>query len=341
MTNPTIVEVAKLAGVSITTVSRCLNAPDKVGKKTLTRVRKVIEDINFSPNRMAQNFRRGKTNLILVVVHEIGSWLFAEILEGIRAVLGTSYSIILTEANPDLSRQNSFVDMLVAKQVEGVILLCSPLPFSQKLIEVNKSRPLPIVIGLEPVNDDLTVFPSIHIDNYQAAFDATDYLLRAGHRDIRFVSGPKNSYVTKDRERGFLAAMQAGGLPANAEDIIHSDLTSNGGVNAAMTLLARDRLPSAIFCANDDMALGVMSVAAKRGLKIPENLSVMGFDDTRYAAISNPPLSTVLQPAREIGISAARRLVQAIETPQNTLARVEILPHRLVIRNSTGPNTHT
>ena len=131
MSNSTIVEVAKLAGVSVTTVSRCLNSPEKVGKKTLARVRRVIEEINFSPNMLAQNFRRGKTNIILVVVHEIGSWLFAEILEGIRAVLGTRYSIILTESRPEVN-DNNFIEMLVAKQVEGVILLCSTLPFSKK-----------------------------------------------------------------------------------------------------------------------------------------------------------------------------------------------------------------
>lgn len=336
MTNPTIVEVAKLAGVSITTVSRCLNAPDKVGKKTLAKVRKVIDEINFSPNMLAQSFRRGKTNIIMVVVHEIGSSLFAEILEGIRAVVDSRYSIVLTESRPGVTGNNSFIDMLVAKQVEGVILLCSTLPFSKKLIEINKARPLPIVIGLEPISDDLAGFPSVHIDNYQAAFDATEHLIRAGHRHMLFVSGPKHSYVTRDRERGFIDAMRRAGLPVDEDTVLNSDLTSNGGVNAAMEIFARPARPSAIFCANDDMALGVMSVAVKRGIRVPEDLSVMGFDDTRYAAIANPPLSTVSQPAREIGISAARRLLQVIEAPEDSPARAEILPHRLVIRNSTG-----
>lgn len=337
MTNPTIVEVAKLAGVSTTTVSRCLNAPEKVGKKTLARVRRVIEEINFSPNMLAQNFRRGKTNIVLVVVHEIGSWLFAEILEGIRSVLDARYSIVLTESRPGVVEGNSFIDMLVAKQVEGVILLCSTLPFSKKLIEINKSKPLPIVIGLEPISDDLNQFPSVHIDNYQAAFDATDYLIQTGHRAILFVSGPRNSYVTSDRELGFLEAMRLAGLPVDEAGIIHSDLTSNGGVNAAMEILSRPQMPTAVFCANDDMALGVLSYAARRGLKVPDDLSIMGFDDTRYAAIANPPLSTVLQPAREIGVSAALRLLRAIDTPEDNAVRDEILPHRLVIRSSTRP----
>ena len=337
MANPTIVEVARLAGVSNTTVSRCLNHPDKVGKRTLARVRRVIDEINFSPNMLAQSFRRGKTNIVLVVVHEIGSTLFSEILEGIRSVLGGRYSLVLTESRNGLAEDNDFIDMLVAKQVEGVILLCSLLPFSKKLIEINKARHLPIVIGLEPLSDELNKLPSVHINNYQAAVDATDYLITLGHTDIVFVSGPKNSYATKDRESGFTEAMMRAGIKLSEASILHSDLTVNGGVNTANEVLRRPVLPSAIFCANDDMALGFMSVATKNRITIPDQLSIMGFDDMRYAGISNPPLSTVSQPSREIGINAAKRLLTAIETPNEDERLVEILPHKLVIRQSTGP----
>lgn len=337
MASPTITEVARLAGVSIATVSRCLNAPDKVGKKTLIRVRKIIEETRYSPNLLAQNFRRGKTNIILVVVHEVGNWLFSEMLDGIRSVLGGRYSLILTESRQNLSENNNAIDMLVARQVEGVILLCSPLPFSQKLIDSRGAAHLPVVIGLEPLSDDLNKLPSVHIDNHQAAFDATHYLIGLGHTDISFISGPRHSYVTKDREAGYLAAMTAAGLTPGKGAVLYSDLSVNGGVNAAHDALSQTPRPTAIFCANDDMALGVMSVAAKLGLSIPNDLSVMGFDDMRYAAISIPSLSTVAQPVRDIGVRAAERLISAIEHPTDDQRLAEIMPHRLVIRQSTGP----
>jgi LacI family repressor for deo operon, udp, cdd, tsx, nupC, and nupG len=337
MVNPTMFEVARLAGVSISTVSRCLNNPNKVGKKTLTRVRKVIDEINFSPNVLAQSFRRGKTNIVMIVVHEIGNPFFLEILEGIRSVLDGRYSLVLTESRSGLVENNNFIDMLVAKQVEGVILLCSVLPFSKKLIEMEKSRRLPIVIGLEPVSEELNKLPSVHINNSQAAFDATNYLITLGHTDIVLVSGPKNSYVTKDRELGFTKAMKHAGIKLSGDSILHSDLTINGGVNAANDILRQSILPSAIFCANDDMALGCMSAAERSGIKIPGQLSIMGFDDMRYAGIANPPLSTVSQPTREIGINVAKRLLKAIEAPDEQDRHVEILPHRIVIRQSTGP----
>jgi LacI family repressor for deo operon, udp, cdd, tsx, nupC, and nupG len=205
------------------------------------------------------------------------------------------------------------------------------------LIEKNKSKSLPIVIGLEPISADLDQFPSVHIDNYQAAYDATQYLITSGHKDIVFVSGPKHSFVTKDRELGFCAAIKSSELSLDEANILHSDLTSNGGVNAAMEIFARSVMPTAIFCANDDMALGVLGLASRRGIRVPEDLSIMGFDDTRYAAIANPPLSTVFQPARDIGIGAAKRLLRAIDSPEDSAVKAEILPHRLVIRSSTGP----
>ena len=244
---------------------------------------------------------------------------------------------MLTESRSGLAENNNFIDMLVAKQVEGVILLCSLLPFSKKLIEIEESRRLPIVIGLEPISEELNKLPSVHIDNDQAAFDATNYLITLGHTDIIFVSGPKNSYVTKDRELGFTKAMKHAGIKLSRDSILYSDLTVNGGVNAANDVLRRSILPTAIFCANDDMALGCMSAAEKSGIKIPDRISIMGFDDMRYAGIANPPLSTVAQPTREIGINAAKRLLQAIEAPDENDRLVEILPHRLIIRQSTGP----
>ena len=330
-------EVARIAGVSISTVSRCLNDPGKVGKKTLARVRKVIDEINFSPNMLAQSFRRGKTNIVMIVVHEIGNPFFLEIIEGIRSVLDGRYSLVLTESRSSLTENNNFIDMLVAKQVEGVILICSLLPFSKKLFEMEKSRRLPVVIGLEPVSEELNKLPSVHINNFQAAFDATSYLITLGHTDIVLVSGPKNSYVTKDRELGFTKAMKHAGIKISGNSILYSDLTVNGGVNAASDILRRSILPSAIFCANDDMALGCMSALERSGIKIPNQISIMGFDDMRYAGIANPPLSTVAQPTREIGMNAAKRLLKAIEAPDENDRLVEILPHRIVIRQSTGP----
>jgi LacI family repressor for deo operon, udp, cdd, tsx, nupC, and nupG len=337
MTKPTIVEVAKLAGVSNSTVSRCLNNPEKVDRKTLARVRKVIDEIGFRPNMLAQSFRRGRTDIVLVVVHHVGSSIFSDILDGIRQVLGERYSVILMESRSEEHGHSRFIDLLVAKQVVGVILLCSLPPFSRKLVELDNIARLPVVIGLEPVSADLAALPSVHIDNYRAALEATNYLLGMGHRDIVFVTGEKGSLVTLDRERGFLDAMARADIDAPEARMLHADLSINGGISAGHALFGRPDRPTALFCANDDLALGAMSVASRFGLDIPADLSVMGFDDSAYAAMANPPLSTVAQPTREIGERSARRLLQAIENPEDASPQVaEILPHRMVIRQTTA-----
>ncbi|OHT21814.1 LacI family DNA-binding transcriptional regulator [Edaphosphingomonas haloaromaticamans] len=341
MPKPTIVEVARLAGVSNSTVSRCINNPEKVDRKTLARVRKVIEETGFRPNLLAQSFRRGRTDIVLVVIHNIGSSIFSDIIDGIRGVLGDRYSIILMESRSEEQGHSRFIDLLVARQVVGVILLCSSPPFSRKLVELDNFPRLPVVIGLEPISEDLASLPSVHIDNHQAAFDATRYLLDSGHREIMFVSGERGSLITQDRERGFVAAMAQAGIADGAARILHAELSIQGGIAAAHRLFGRETRPTALFCANDDIALGVMSVAPRFGLAVPADLSIMGFDDTVYAAMANPPLSTVAQPTRDIGERAARRLLRAMERPDETPAGTgelaEILPHRLVIRQSTAP----
>jgi LacI family transcriptional regulator, repressor for deo operon, udp, cdd, tsx, nupC, and nupG len=337
LSKPTIVEVAKLAGVSNSTVSRCINAPDKVDKKTLARVRKVIEQTGFRPNLLAQSFRRGRTDIVLVVIHHVGNSIFSDIIDGIRAVLGGRYSVILMESRSEEQGHSRFIDLLVARQVVGVILLCSSPPFSRRLVELDNFPSLPVVIGLEPISADLASLPCVLIDNYQASFDATRYLLDSGHRDILFVSGERGSLITRDRERGFVAAMSRAEVADAETRIVHSELSIQGGIAAGHRILGADERPSALFCANDDIALGVMSVAPRYGLSVPRDVSMMGFDDSAYAATANPPLSTVAQPSREIGERTARRLLRAMETPDDPIGLVEILPHRLVIRQSTAP----
>lgn len=326
--------MAKLAGVSIATVSRCMNNPDKVGKKTLTRVKKAINDLHYSPNLLAQNFRRGKSNLIMVVVPHIGMAFFSDVLEGIRSVLDDNYMVVLMETRTHHQHNSHFIDMVVSKQVEGVILLATHLPFDLQLTRAHKASPIPLVIGLEPYSSDLAQFPNVHIDNLAAAHEATSYLIRAGHKHICFISGPENSMITLDRELGFRSAMQQAGLELTPDCVRYTELNLSGGMMCAQYLLTQAQRPTAIFCANDDIAMGVMSVARKLGLNLPDDLSIMGFDDTPYSEVCTPRLSTVHQPAHDIGRRVALRLLKDIETPLNQAQRVEILPHKLVIRDS-------
>jgi LacI family repressor for deo operon, udp, cdd, tsx, nupC, and nupG len=164
------------------------------------------------------------------------------------------------------------------------------------------------VIGCESVSHELETLPSAQIDNFAAAYEATRHLIDLGHKRIAFVGGPLDKLVTRDRERGFRAAMQEFHLPIPDTFVQAVPLSTDGGATAAAQLLSRDQKPTATFCANDEMALGALHILRQAGLRIPDDMSVMGFDDIRYAAIASPPLSTVAQPANEIGRRVAERI---------------------------------
>jgi LacI family repressor for deo operon, udp, cdd, tsx, nupC, and nupG len=332
---PTISSVAELAGVSIATVSRCVNDPDRVNAKTRARVQKAIARLGYSPNTLAQNFRRGRTNIVMVVMPHAGCPFLSEVLAGVREGIGGRYSLVIAEARH--RSYEEFGAMMVSRQVDGMILLATMPPFGANLDQISPMRRLPVVLGCEPISSEMAALPSVHIDNFAAAHEATRHLIGLGHRRIAFVSGPEGSLVTRDRERGFRAAMAESGLAVEEDWICAAPLSTEGGAAAAVELLCCEPRPTAAFCANDEMALGAMHVFQRAGLRIPEDISVMGFDDTRYAAIAAPPLTTIAQPAHEIGRRVAARMIGEIEGKPASGPQSEMLGHRLVVRQSTGP----
>jgi LacI family repressor for deo operon, udp, cdd, tsx, nupC, and nupG len=330
--------VAEMAGVSIATVSRCLNEPERVRESTRRRVQQAIESTGYSPNRLAQSFRRGRTNRIMVVLPSIGDPFFRGVLDGIHAVTDRrGYSIIITEAGTSERDADEIGAILVSRETDGVILLASVFPYGREVLARVMGKGQPVVIGCETIAPELKGLPSVHVDNVGAARQATRYLVGQGHRCIAFIGGQSDSLLTKDREAGYRTAMQEAALVIDPEWIQAGEMSIAGARQATRRLLDLKVRPSAIFCANDEMAIACMRQLADEGLRVPQDMSVMGFDDTRYAEISQPALSTVAQPAKEIGRSVARRLFRAMEGLGTEGDEQEIVPHRLVLRDSAGP----
>jgi len=330
-----IKEVARIAGVSIATVSRCINNPLQVKELTRTRVQEAIVKTGYSPNTIAQSFRRGKTNIIMVVLPSVGDPFFTDVMQGIRSVVAEhGYSIIINETNFNTMTAEEMGAMMVSRQADGFILLASIFPFGNELLKKTENRAQPIVIGCETISANLADFPSVHIDNVKAATEATDFLISRGHQKIAFITGQKTSLLTKDRESGYRSAMHKAGLNIADGWVVEGQLTINGAARACRQLLKHPDRPTAIFCANDEMAMGCMSEIKNQGLKIPDDISVMGFDDIRYAAVTEPALTTISQPATEIGERVAIRLFKAIETGHQPNNKPVILPHKLIIRKS-------
>jgi len=330
-----IKDVARLAGVSIATVSRCINEPDRVSEKTRNRVRTAVRQTGYSPNTLAQSFRRGKTQAIMVVVPSIGDPFFTGVMLGIHSVASDrGYSLLISETQFNTMTADEVGAMIVSRQADGIALLASLSPFGTEVLSARSHRTLPIVIGCETISLELAEFPGVHIDNMAAALEMTHYLLSLGHRKIAFISGQKESLLTLDRERGYRKAMGEADIPVEDGWVVAGNLSIDGAIEATRNLLQHRHRPTAIFCANDEMAIGCIHEIKSTGLRVPEDVSVTGFDDIRYARICDPPLTTIHQPATEIGKQVMYRLLDEIENGYRGNATPVIVPHSLILRQS-------
>lgn len=331
-----IKDVAKIAGVSISTVSRCLNSPENVKEKTLAAVQSAIEQTGYAPNALARNFRRGKTGLVMVVLQSVGLPFWEGVMRGINGVAREEgYSILIRETASSLPELDDYLKMVMSKEADGIIILASPSPFSNANAYSTQDRRTPIVLGCENVTDELAHIPSVRVDNRKAADEATRYLLQLGHERIGFIAGSRGSLLTRDRERGYWDAMKRSPRGQQREWVVNGDQTIEGARRATRKLLSLAERPTAIFCANDEMAMACIYEIKRSGLSVPEDVSVLGFDDIRYAAIMDPPLTTVVQPTEEIGERTMRRLLNAIEG-RDIGEAPEIVEHRLIVRESTA-----
>jgi LacI family repressor for deo operon, udp, cdd, tsx, nupC, and nupG len=329
-----IYDVAKRAGVSTATISRVLSRPDLVAPDTRTKVLAAIDSLGFTPNAAAKNLRTLRTAKLLVTVPDISNPFFSLILQGIEdAAQREGYSVLVGDTQHDEGREEKYALMLRRKEADGLIFLGHRLPKeAATLVRSMRPRQAPVVNGCE-FSPNLGI-PSVHIDNATASSEAMDHLYRLGHRRIGVITGPLVSPLSRDR----LAGATARAKKARAERemiVMNGDFSIESGSVAAERLLGRKEPPTAIFCFNDEMAMGVIQTAHLRGLRIPHDLSVVGFDDIRFARYFDPPLTTIAQPMRQIGEGTVRLVLEILrnDRPPESVT----LPHTLVVRQSTAP----
>jgi LacI family repressor for deo operon, udp, cdd, tsx, nupC, and nupG len=331
---PTIYEVAKKAAVSTATVSRVLSQPDVVSPATRRRVLDAVERLGYEPNSTAKNLRTLRTGKLLVTVPDISNPFFSLILQGIEdAAQREGYSVLLGDTQHDARREDGYAMMLKRKEADGLIFLGHRLPKTAAELVRATSQCAPIVNGCE-FSPRLGI-PSVHIDNAKAASEAVDHLYRLGHRRIGIVTGPLASPLSRDRLSGAMARAKR----ARGERdclVMNGDFSIESGSVAAEQLLGRRDRPTAIFCFNDEMAMGVLETARRRHLSVPDDVSVVGFDDIRFARYTDPPLTTVAQPMRAIGEGTVQLLLQILNGDGRAPDSIT-LPHTLTVRSSTAP----
>jgi LacI family transcriptional regulator len=328
----TIIDVAARAGVSYGTVSRVINNDVHVKQETRERVQEAMQKLGFVANRQARSLAGGKANAIGVLVPDLGTGYIGEIIRGIDAELGLSgLDLILYTTHRTASKETGYVTDLARGMVDGLLLVLPRNPTDY--IGTLTSQYFPFVlIDHQGTGRDC---PAVGATNWQGAYNATEYLIKLGHERIGFITGSMDLGCSEDRLKGYRSALRTHHLKDDPSLIFEGTFFQPDGYAGACTLLEKAH-PTAIFASNDVMAMGVTDAVRSQGLRVPEDISVLGFDDIPQAALVRPALTTVRQPLEQMGRVATQMLLDVLKDPGKVTHRVE-LPTELVIRGSTTP----
>lgn len=328
----TIRDVARLAGVTPTTVSHVMNGTRFVREETSARVRAAINELNYQPNKLARSLRRKISHTIGLVVPDNINPFFAEVARGIEDVsFARGYSVILCNSDSNLEKELYYINVLVERQVDGIVLVSAGVG-TQHILTLQERRKPVVVVDREITGVDVD---SVLTDNWGGGYKATDHLIKSRHRCIGCITGPSELTPSAERVAGYKQALGESGLAWKESLIVKGDFQSAGGYHAIEKLLSLPEPPTAVFVCNDMMAIGAMTRAIELGYSIPENLSIVGFDDIELASYTNPKLTTVAQPKYQIGTVATETLIQRIEDRSSPSER-QVLPTELIVRNSTA-----
>ncbi|EKM0373681.1 DNA-binding transcriptional regulator CytR [Cronobacter turicensis] len=327
----TMKDVAVRARVSTATVSRALMNPEKVSQATRNRVEQAAIDVGYLPGSLNRNLKRNESRTILVIVPDICDPFFSEIIRGIEVTAADQgYLVLIGDCAHQNQQEKTFIDLIITKQIDGMLLLGSRLPFDASKEE---QRNLPPMVMANEFAPELEL-PTVHIDNLTAAFNAVNYLHELGHQRIACIAGPEEMPLCHYRLQGYVQALRRSGMTVDPHYIARGDFTFEAGAQALEQLLSLPQPPTAIFCHSDVMALGALSMAKRRGFRVPDDLSIIGFDNIALAEFCDPPLTTVAQPRFDIGREAMLLLLSQLNG-HTVSSGSRLLDCELVLRGTT------
>lgn len=334
----TIMDIAKELQISASTVSRALHNSPSISEGTKKAVLDLAAKLNYQPNLLALSLLSKKTNTIGVIVPEITSYFFASVIEGVQdMVKSAGYKLIISQSNECYLEEKKLIEALALNRVDGFLISPSSNTYNYDHLERITQNDVPIVI----FDRDCVDFNAdkVLVDDYDGAFQAVEYLINTGCKRIAHIAGPSNLSTSKHRKKGYIDALIKHQIPLCENLIVESaGFTSECGVEAIKKLLEDKIQPDAIFAVNDAIAIGAMSIIRERGLHIPEDISIVGFDDEPYSCYFNPSLTTVWQPVYDLGMLSAKILLDNFSEKENKKEfRYELLKPELIIRGSSKP----
>ncbi len=330
--NITIYDVAREANVSMATVSRVVNGNPNVKPSTRKKVTEAISRLGYRPNAVARGLASKKTTTVGVIIPDISSIFFSELARGIEDIATMyNYNIILSNSDQNKDKEFHLLNTMLGKQVDGIVFMGGNI--SEEHVEEFKRSPVPIVLAA--TLERSKQIPTVNINYKQAAYDAVSGLLENGHTDVAFVTGPMHDLINlEEKLEGYRKALKSKGIEYRGEYVVEGDYTYDSGIEAYDKLSELAEMPTAVFVATDEMALGVIHGAQDSGKNIPNDIEVIGFDNTRLATMVRPQLTTVVQPTYDIGAVAMRLLTKLMNKEEVDDITV-VLPHRIEYRKST------
>lgn len=334
MTN--IKDVAALAGVSASTVSRVLSGKSYVNEQTRQRVLEAVKTMNYSPNALAKGLKLGRSNTIALMVPSIQNLIFPDITRGVEdTARKNGFTVVLCNTDEDVEVEKSYINKLQKRWIDGFIV-CSMLPGSDHIRALREEGFPLVLVNRCDKNENLD---AVVVDNYQAAYDAVNYLVRTGHSRIALALGRPEVILYRERLEGYLAALHDNHLPVEENLILRETNGNNSFYYLTKNMLSVKPWPDAIFATSDPKAIVILHALHDMGVRIPEDISVLGFDNVGLSSLVEPPLSTVSQPLYEMGVVAATKLINQIRYKDKMgklpEPAVDILNTDLVIRKST------
>ena len=329
-------DIAKYAGVSKSTVSRILSNKGKFAEDTRDKVLQVVKKLNYSPSMIARSLRNRRTKAVGLLLPNIANPFFSEIMKGVEDVASENgYVVILCSSNEDTEKEFMYFHIFENRWIDGIIYSgVTGTKEEAQNIRVVLEQEIPVVLMDREIED---YFASVvMIDNEKAAYDATTYCLELGHKRIGFIAAPLKVRIFAKRLEGYRKALQKYGIEFDESLVVEDNMTIKSGSLAGKELLARKDPPTAIFGSNDLMAIGAIKEIQGSGLKVPENISIIGFDDILTASLVTPSLTTIAQPKYEMGVEAMNLLIRMIEKKGASKSKI-VLDTQLVVRESTAP----
>lgn len=331
-----IMDLARRANVSPTTVSRVLNnSSHPVSEATRLRVLEAAEELNYRPNALARAMITRRTQIVGVIVGDSSDPYFSTIVRGIEtAARAHEYLVIICNTERDPAVEKNYLALLRDYQVDGIIFAGGSVQETTELAKIVETLEEDGV-ALVALNPHTAVSAEVRVDNVAASQEMTEHLLQLGHRRIALIEGPQEITTTAHRLQGYRQALEAAGVPFNPELVWPGQFTFESGVEAAHRYLATAEKPTALFASNDQTAIGAIAVLRQARVRIPEDVSVAGFDDIELARYMAPSLTTIEVPMHQMGMEGMWHLLSQLAGEES--APLVLVPHRLITRDSTGP----